>query len=82
MSVPAPRKPKIDASKVPKEVFVKQGENITVDIPYDGGCNVPLCVCDPVVCCVERERERERERDCMCVRVYLQVLCFSIHCTL
>ncbi|XP_076471204.1 twitchin-like [Babylonia areolata] len=33
---PTPRPPKIDASKVPKEILVKKGENIDVEIPYDG----------------------------------------------
>nr|KAG5709145.1 hypothetical protein BaRGS_028601 [Batillaria attramentaria] len=31
-----PRPPKIDADKVPKEIFVKQGEKIEIEIPYDG----------------------------------------------
>ncbi|CAL1540886.1 unnamed protein product, partial [Lymnaea stagnalis] len=32
---PLPRPPKIDASKV-KEIFVKKGDNIEVNIPFDG----------------------------------------------
>lgn len=34
-SIPVPRPPKIDASAV-KEIFVKKGENIEVNIPFDG----------------------------------------------
>ncbi|KAL8565325.1 hypothetical protein ACOMHN_029021 [Nucella lapillus] len=33
---PVPRPPKIDTSKVPKEILVKKGEYINVEIPYDG----------------------------------------------
>ncbi|KAL8579176.1 hypothetical protein ACOMHN_010760 [Nucella lapillus] len=33
---PLPRPPKIDLDKVPREIFVKQGENISVAIPFSG----------------------------------------------
>ena len=36
LSVPVPKPPKIDMDKVPKEIFIKQGENITLEIPYTG----------------------------------------------
>ncbi|XP_070200689.1 twitchin-like isoform X4 [Littorina saxatilis] len=33
---PLPRPPVFDIGKIPKEIFVKEGENINLEIPYDG----------------------------------------------